>query len=67
MSGDLSSPRSPTYQGKFTLKNVPAGSDILLLVIQLGKWRRQVKIPSVKACVDNPHRSLTSPALPRNW
>ena len=35
--------------GTFTLANVPAGKDVPL-VIQLGRWRRQVKIPEVQAC-----------------
>jgi len=36
-------------KGRFTLKNVPA-DDNVPLVIQLGKWRRQVKIAKVTAC-----------------
>ncbi len=36
--------------GKFTLLNVPAGDNIPL-VIQLGRWRRQVIIPRVAPCV----------------
>lgn len=40
-------------QGHFELKNVPAGTNIPL-VMQVGKWRRQVTIPTVTACVENP-------------
>jgi hypothetical protein len=47
--------------GTFTLKNVPVGSNIPL-VIQVGKWRRQYNI-DVKACTDNaqPDKSLGLP------
>ena len=37
--------------GRFTLMNVPAAVDIPV-VIQVGKWRRQLVVPSVAACQD---------------
>jgi hypothetical protein len=39
--------------GKFTLTNVPATKDVPL-VIQVGRWRRQVTIPNVAACESMP-------------
>jgi hypothetical protein len=41
-----------SYDGTFTLKNVPAGSNIPL-VIQLGRWRRQLVLSSVSPCAAN--------------
>jgi hypothetical protein len=39
--------------GKFVLKNAPV-ADNVPLVVQVGRWRRQVTIPHVAPCADNP-------------
>lgn len=51
--------------GAFTLTNVPSGANIPL-VVQVGKWRRQVTLPSVTACQANPLIDANITRLPRN-
>ncbi len=37
--------------GSFVLDDVPVGTDIPL-VVQVGKWRRQIKVPRTQACAE---------------
>lgn len=50
-------------EGRFVMPNVPAGSDIPL-VIQVGKWRRLFTLPSVEECGETsvPDQTLRLPA-----
>jgi hypothetical protein len=49
--------------GRFVLSNVPTGDDVPL-VLQLGKWRKEVIIPHVDACSDTPMVDRTQMRLP---
>jgi hypothetical protein len=50
--------------GSFTLTGAPDGPNIPL-VVQIGKWRRQITLPTVAQCQDNP-QPPGSLRLPRN-
>jgi hypothetical protein len=52
------------YDGTFTIRNMPVGRNVPL-VIQLGRWRRQVVIPNVAQCA-NTALPTTLTRLPRN-
>ena len=50
--------------GKFTLENVPTGANVPL-VIQVGRWRRQIVIPNVAPCT-NTVLTAEQTRMPRN-
>ena len=49
------------FDGTFSIPDVPVGANIPI-VIQTGRWRRQVVVPMTTACVDTPF----STRMPRN-
>jgi len=51
--------------GNFTMNDVPVGTNIPV-VIQTGKWRRQITLPMVKACQDNVFSGTETFRLPKN-
>jgi len=50
--------------GHFEIKDVPATTNVPL-VIQVGKWRRQIVLPNVAACQDLP-LTITETTLPKS-
>ncbi|WP_394850760.1 carboxypeptidase-like regulatory domain-containing protein [Pendulispora brunnea] len=64
-SGDPLTGTLTNAKGEFKIPRVPVGADIPL-VIQVGKWRRQIKIPTVASCVNTPLADKNQTRLPKN-
>lgn len=64
LTGDPVARTTSDVDGNFTLTDVPCGANIPL-VIQLGRWRRQVVIPNV-ACCDTTTLPASLTHMPRN-
>jgi hypothetical protein len=62
--GDYVAVTTTDAKGHFTLTGVPATTHVPL-VVQTGKWRREVFLPSVTKCTNNPVPAASS-RLPRN-
>ena len=52
-------------QGRFSLKNVPSGTNIPV-VLQTGKWRRQITVANVPACTSTALTDKNQTRLPKN-
>ncbi len=65
VSGSPAASTTSGPDGKFSLTGVPAGDNVPV-VFQVGKWRRQVTIPHVDKCTDNPITDPNQERLPKN-
>jgi hypothetical protein len=62
-SGDPVASAISGTDGAFLMEDVPVGQNIPL-VLQVGKWRRQVTVPEVLPCVDNTLTDVNLTRLP---
>jgi hypothetical protein len=61
--GDYVTATTSDANGNFTLTDVPAATHVPL-VVQIGKWRREVFLPEVKACTTTAIPGSSSTRLP---
>jgi hypothetical protein len=64
VTGDPLVSATTAADGTFTLTNVPSGNNIPL-VMQIGRWRRQITIPNVASCA-NTALTADQTRMPRN-
>lgn len=65
VSGDPVASALTDPAGQFIMEDVPVGTGVPL-VIQIGKWRRQVVLPEVVACQNNMFDDPATFRLPQN-
>jgi hypothetical protein len=65
VSGEPVTSTLTNAKGEFKLDNVPV-TDNIPLVVQVGKWRRQVTIPTVANCADTRMSDRNQTRLPRD-
>ncbi len=63
--GDYVTATTSKADGTFTLKGVPATTHVPL-VVQVGKWRREVFLSQVKGCTNNVLQGSSLTRLPKN-
>jgi hypothetical protein len=65
VSGDPIASALTNPTGEFVMQDVPVGTGVPL-VIQIGKWRREITLPEVKACQENAFDDPTLFRLPKD-
>ena len=65
LSGEPIAVTKTDVTGAFTLGDVPVGANVPL-VIQVGKWRREITIDNVPGCTNTPLPNADLLRLPRN-